>query len=76
MSEPLTVGEFERWADDDAAFKERVMDHITNQAMKNGEFQTDIAFLKSSQSKTAVKTGVISAIVAGVTTGITAAIKG
>lgn len=78
-AEYLTSGEFERWSESDRDFKERVLDHIEQQAKVNSKFTTDIALLgveavkaKSSNSKISAA---ISALTAGAVAGLMSAFK-
>ena len=69
MSEALSTGEFERWSEIDQKFKERVLDHIDNQAIVNATFNSDIALLKAAKPKEMARNSILSAIIAGIVTG-------
>lgn len=76
MPEFLTTNEFQRWAESDRDFKNRILDHVDNQALVNADVQAEIAVMKSTHTKArnfnAGLSTVISALVSGVVTAFTA----
>ena len=71
----LTIGEWDRFRDDDLEFKSRVLKSLDALTQDSAERNTEIALLKAGSSKTMHKMTGLSAITSAIVSGIVAAFK-